>query len=252
LAGAFNEMLERLEQIFLAQRRFVADVSHELRTPLTTIRGNVDLLRRMGGDDAASLDAIESETERMIRLVGDLLLLARADAGYIPMESSSVDIQAMMLDVATQARVLADKRLDVVLNLAESEDAEPITVDGDADRLKQLLLNLVDNSIKHTPSDGTVTLSLARMDGWIRLTVTDTGSGIPPEDLPHIFDRFYRAEKSRWRRTSPNASSPGVGVGLGLSIASWIAKAHGGHIEVQSEQGKGSAFHIWLPLATAH
>jgi two-component system OmpR family sensor kinase len=252
LAGAFNEMLERLEQIFLAQRRFVADVSHELRTPLTTIRGNVDLLRRMGGDDAASLDAIESETERMIRLVGDLLLLARADAGYIPIDSNPVDIQAMMVDVATQARVLADQRLDVVLTLAEWEDAEPITVDGDADRLKQLLLNLVDNSIKHTPSDGTVTLSLARMDGWIRLTVTDTGSGIPPEDLPHIFDRFYRAEKSRWRRTSPNASSPGVGVGLGLSIASWIAKAHGGHIEVQSEQGKGSAFHIWLPLATAH
>jgi len=250
LAGAFNEMLERLERIFNAQRRFVADVSHELRTPLTTIRGNVDLLRRMGGDDPASLDAIENETERMIRLVGDLLLLARADAGYLPMDRRPVEIQAVMVDVATQTRVLADQRLQVELEMSDLGDAEPLVVDGDADRLKQLLLNLVDNAIKHTPDDGTVILSLAQMDGWVRLTVADTGSGIPPEDLPHIFERFYRAEKSRWRKAPPNASSPGVGAGLGLSIARWIAKAHDGHIEVQSESGKGSAFHVWLPLAT--
>lgn len=251
LAGAFNEMLERLERIFRAQRRFVADVSHELRTPLTTIRGNIDLLRRMGGDDAASLDAVENETDRMIRLVGDLLLLARADAGHMSMDRRPVDIQATMLDVATQTRVLAGSRLHVELNMADSDHAAPLIVDGDADRLKQLLLNLVDNAIKHTPDDGTMILSLARTDGWVRLTVADTGSGIPPEDLPHIFDRFYRAEKSRWRKAHPSASSPGVGVGLGLSIARWIATAHDGHIEVQSEWGKGSAFHVWLPLATS-
>lgn len=251
LAGAFNEMLERLERIFRAQRRFVADVSHELRTPLTTIRGNVDLLRRMGGDDAASLNAIENETERMIRLVGDLLLLARADAGHLPLDRRPVEIQAMMVDVAAQAHILADQRLRVALNMPGLDDAEPMIVNGDADRLKQLLLNLVDNAIKHTPDDGTVNLSLARMDGWVRLSVADTGSGIPPEDLPHIFERFYRTEKSRWRKVPPSASSPGVGVGLGLSIARWIARAHDGHIEVQSERGKGSAFHVWLPLATS-
>jgi two-component system OmpR family sensor kinase len=249
LAGAFNEMLERLERIFHAQRRFMADVSHELRTPLTTIRGNVDLLRRMGGTDPDSLNAIRNETDRMIRLVGDLLLLAQVDAGHQPIADEQVAIEAIVAEIAHQTRVLAGERLQVALECPKSDDAEPLIVRGDADRLKQLLLNLTDNAIKHTPDGGTVSLCLAHIDGWVRLTVTDTGSGIPPEDLPHIFDRFYRAEKSRWRKPSANKESPGVGVGLGLSIARWIAEAHGGHIEVQSEQGKGSAFHTWLPLA---
>jgi two-component system OmpR family sensor kinase len=248
LAGAFNEMLERLESIFHAQRRFVADVSHELRTPLTTIRGNVDLLRRMGGNDPPSISAIENETDRMIRLVGDLLLLAKADAGHLPIDRKPVEIDALMAEIADQTRVLAGEHLRVTLECPEMGDTEPLIVLGDADRLRQLLLNLADNAIKHTPDGGAIFLRLIRMDGWVRLTMTDTGSGIPPEDLPHIFDRFYRAEKSRWRKLPASASSPGVGVGLGLSIARWIAEAHGGHIEVQSEQGKGSAFHVWLPL----
>jgi signal transduction histidine kinase len=249
LAGAFNEMLERLESIFRAQRRFVADVSHELRTPLTTIRGNVDLMRRMGGNDPDSLTAIQNETDRMTRLVGDLLLLAKADAGHLPIARDPVQIDAVMAEIANQTRVLAGKSLQVTLECAESEDAEPLIVMGDGDRIKQLLLNLTENATKHTPTGGQVALSLVRADGWARLTVADTGSGIPPEDLPHIFDRFYRAEKSRSRQPSLSQESPGVGVGLGLSIARWIAEAHGGHIEVQSELGKGSAFHVWLPLA---
>lgn len=249
LAGAFNEMLERLESIFRAQRRFVADVSHELRTPLTTIRGNVDLLRRMGGKDPASLNAIQNESDRMTRLVGDLLLLAKADAGHLPIAREEIQIDALLAEVAHQTRMLADQRLQVSLECPESEDAEPLIVMGDADRLKQLLLNLADNATKHTPDGGQVSLGLAQMEGWVRLTVADTGSGIPPEDLPHIFERFYRAEKSRWRKPTLSEESPGVGVGLGLSIARWIAETHGGHIEVQSELGKGSAFHVWLPLA---
>ncbi len=251
LAGAFNEMLERLERIFRAQRRFVADVSHELRTPLTTIRGNVDLLRRMGSTDAASLNAIQNETDRMIRLVGDLLLLAQADAGRLPIAQAPVEIDAVLAEIAHQTRVLAGQRLQVTLDCPQLEDVEPLIVMGDADRLKQLLLNLVDNAIKHTPQDGRVSLRLARMDSWVRLTVADSGTGISPKDLPHIFDRFYRAEKSRWRKPPPKEISPGVGVGvgLGLSIARWITKAHGGRIEVESEPGKGSAFHVWLPLA---
>jgi two-component system OmpR family sensor kinase len=251
LAGAFNEMLERLERIFRAQRRFVADVSHELRTPLTTIRGNVDLLRRMGGDDPASLNAIQNETDRMTRLVGELLLLARADAGYLPIACEPVQIDAVMAEIAHQTRVLGGPGLQVTLECSESEDAESLIVMGDADRLRQLLLNLVDNAIKHTPDGGQVSLRLALTDGWVRLTVADSGSGIPPEDLPHIFERFYRAEKSRSRKPTLSEESPGVGVGLGLSIARWIAEAHGGHFEVQSEQDKGSAFHVWLPLAEA-
>jgi signal transduction histidine kinase len=145
--------------------------------------------------------------------------------------------------------VLAGDSRRVTLDCPDLNAEEPLVVLGDADRLKQLLLNLVDNAIKNTPEEGLVSLKLARADGWVRLTVADTGTGIPPEDLPHIFERFYRAEKSRWRRPEPGESRPGVGVGLGLSIARWIANAHGGSIEVQSEMDKGSAFYVWLPLA---
>jgi len=249
LAGAFNEMLERLERIFRVQQRFVADVSHELRTPLTTVRANVDLLRRMGGADEASLNAIQSETDRLIRLVGDLLLLARADAGRLPIAREPVEIDGVLAEVAQQTRVLSGDRLQVAVECPASEPGEPLVVSGDADRLKQLLLNLADNAVKHTPDGGRVSLCLTQTDGWVRLTVADTGAGIPPEDLPHIFERFYRAEKSRWRRPVANDTSPGAGVGLGLSIARWIAEAHGGRIELQSELGQGSAFHVWLPLA---
>jgi signal transduction histidine kinase len=249
LVGAFNEMLERLERIFRAQRRFVADVSHELRTPLTTIRGNVDLLRRMGSNDPASLNAIQNETDRMIRLVGDLLLLANADAGHLPMARQTVAIDALVAEIAHQTRVLAGQRLQIALDCPLPKGEAPLMVLGDSDRLKQLLLNLTDNAIKNTPVGGKVSLCLARMGAWVRLTVADTGAGIAPTDLPHIFERFYRAEKSRARRPNANEASPGGGVGLGLSISRWIAEAHGGHIEVQSEQGKGSAFHVWLPLA---
>ncbi len=234
LATTFNVMLDRLEGLFRGQQRFIADISHELRTPLTTIRGNIDLLRRMNNVDKPSLDAIQAETERMTRMVGDLLLLARADAGQ-PIRQERVELDTLMLEVFRQARVLAD---GVELAIAEEDEA---AVMGDPDRLKQLLLNLVDNAIKYTPKGGRVTLGLGRAEGWARLCVSDTGIGIPAEDLPHVFERFYRVDKARSRAAG--------GTGLGLSIVEWIAEAHGGRIQVESQLGQGSTFTVWLPLA---
>jgi two-component system, OmpR family, sensor kinase len=245
LAGTFNRMLDRLETLFKSQQRFTADVSHELRTPLTTVRGNVDLIRRTRVADDASLDAIQSETDRMTRLVGDLLLLAQADAG-LPIRHEPVSLDTLLLDVYRQITVIA---YDVNVRIGD-EDA--VTVTGDPDRLKQLVLNLADNAVRYTPAGGTVTLSLKREDGWAQLSVSDTGPGIPPEHLPHIFDRFYRVDRARSRQGSRAAGALGGGAGLGLSIAQWVAQSHNGRIDVHSELGKGTTFSVHLPEASSH
>jgi signal transduction histidine kinase len=235
LIQAFNETLARLEKLFSAQSRFLADVSHELRTPLTSIRGNVDLIRRMG-PDAESLDAVQSEVDRMIRLVGDLLLLSRAEAGTLPLSQAPVEMDTLLLEVLQQAIVLAQGKVGVHIG-----NLEQTVVIGDRDRLKQLLLNLVVNALQYTQTGGRVVLSLRAVEDCVHITISDNGPGIPPEELPHIFDRFYRVEKSRSR------SALG-GSGLGLSIAQWIAQSHDGRIEVASEPGKGTTFSVWLPL----
>lgn len=239
LAMTFNDMLTRLEALFQAQQRFTADISHELRTPLTTIRGNLDLIRRMHVADDASLDAAQGEIERMTRLVGDLLLLAQADAG-LPIRREPVALDAVMYEVFDQMRTIADG----VSVGASAEDA--VAVMGDADRLKQLMINLVGNAVRYTPAGGSVTLDLKRQHGWAVFSVSDTGPGIPPEHLPHIFERFYRVEKSRSRHEA-GANGASSGAGLGLSIAQWIAQSHGGRIEAQSEVGKGTVFTVYLP-----
>ncbi len=251
LAETFNFMLDRLDGLFKSQQRFVADISHELRTPLTTIRGNVDLLRRMGGADPASLEAIREETDRMTRLVGDLLLLAQADAG-LPMRREAVEIDRVAGEMVKQVQVIAGA-VDVVL---QREIGEPLLVNGDPDRVRQLLLNLIGNAIKYTPPHGQVTVRLAHEDGWARIDVSDTGPGIPPEHLapgpngvPLIFERFYRVEKSRARTAAAsNGARSGSGTGLGLSIVHWIVQSHNGRIDVQSEAGKGTTFTVWLPI----
>ena len=251
LTATFNLMLDRLEGMFKAQQRFTADISHELRTPLTTIRGNVDLLQRMGGADQASLDAIRGETDRMIRLVGDLLLLAQADAG-LPIRREPVAIDRLAGEVVRQVQVISGH---VKVSLV-SEVPEPLCVDGDPDRLRQLLLNLIDNAIKYTPAGGEVSVHVTREDGSVRLDVSDTGPGIPPEHLqlgpngvPLIFERFYRVEKSRTRSASSSGNGrSGSGTGLGLSIAQWIVQVHSGRIEIQSEPGNGTIMTVWLPL----
>ncbi len=237
LTATINDMLGRLEEAFNGQQRLVADVSHELRTPLTTIQGNLDLLRRGAADDPEmrgdALRAIGDETARMRRLVSDLLLLAQADAG-LQIQPQPVELDTLLLEVYRQAQMLAG---DVTVRLGAEDQA---IVEGDADRLKQLLLNLVVNALKYTPAGGTVTLTLRRSLGWVVVAVADTGVGIAAEDLPHIFDRFYRADRSRTRSG---------GSGLGLSIAQWIAQVHGGRIEVESTVGVGSTFTAWLPEA---
>ncbi len=237
LAATFNEMLARIEALFRVQQQFVADVSHELRSPLTAIQGNLDLLRRGAAERAedrhVALTAIESESSRMQRLIGDLLLLARADAG-IQIQKQTVELDTLLLEVYRHARLVAS---GVKVSLGSEDQAQVI---GDRDRLKQLLLNLVDNAIKYTPSGGEVTLSLRKDSDWVCIDVADTGVGIPEEDLNRIFDRFYRVDKARSREQG--------GTGLGLSIAKWIANAHGGKIEVRSQVGKGSTFTVCLPL----
>jgi two-component system OmpR family sensor kinase len=234
LAHTFNIMLDRLETLFRGQQRFIADISHELRTPLTTIRGNVDLMRRMNHVDQTSLEAIQAESDRMTRMVGDLLLLAQADAGQ-PIRRERVELDTLMLQVYQQMRPLSGG-----VELAISDEDQVATV-GDVDRLKQLMLNLVDNAIKYTPKGGKVTLGLCRSEGWAVFSVADSGIGIPAEDLPHIFERFYRVDKARSRAAG--------GTGLGLSIVQWIVQVHGGRIDVESEPGKGTQFTVWLPLA---
>jgi signal transduction histidine kinase len=236
LTIAFNETLERLENLFETQRRFLADVSHELRTPLTAIRGNIDLIRRMGEADKISLDAITSEVDRMTRMVRDLLVLVQAETGKLPMAKEIVELDTLLLEVFQQAKVLAREKIEI--RLGQEDQARVI---GDRDRLKQVLLNLVANAIEHTPPGGDITMGLECAGEFTRLSVADTGKGIPPEDLPFIFERFYRAERSRKRTES-------VGAGLGLSIAYWITRIHDGRIEVESEKGKGTTFTVVLPL----
>jgi len=238
LIQAFNQTLSRLENLFNTQRRFVADVGHELRTPLTVIKGNASLLRRMGCADEESLGSIESEVDRLTRMIGDLLLLARVEAGKMPLDNRIVEMDTLVLEVLQQTRVLAQDRVRVQLG-----DIDQVLVCGDRDQLKQVMLNLVENAIKYTPAKGEVRVELGKTDDMARITVSDTGPGIPPEDLPHIFERFYRAEKSRTR------TSDGKGFGLGLSIAYWIIRHHGGQIDVDSEKDTGTTFCVWLPLA---
>jgi signal transduction histidine kinase len=237
LVDAFNQTLERLEVLFTSQHRFIADVSHELRTPLTVIKGNVDLMRRMKSFDPESLDSIDEEANRLTRLVTDLLVIAKAEAGSLPLTKSAVELDTLLMEVFNEMRVLAGTRVRVRLM-----EIDQLRVTGDRDRLKQVLINLIANAIKFTPTGGEVFLSLGRSGEHAKVIVRDTGPGIPADDLPHIFDRFYRAEKSRTR-------SGMSGFGLGLSIAHWIVEQHGGRIEVSSQEGKGTTFAVWIPLA---
>ncbi len=234
LTMALNNTLDRLEKLFRSQQRFLADVSHELRTPLTALQGNVDLMRRMGEADPESLSAMQEELARMTRLVGDLLFLARTDAGGLPIQKQPVDFDTVFLDVYRQAQHLSSS---VCIELVEVDQVRLL---GDADRLRQLLLNLVDNAVKYTPAGGKVRLSLSKENGVAQISVSDSGVGIPAQHIPFIFDRFYRVDKARTRAQG--------GSGLGLSIAQWIAQAHGGEIAVSSEVGKGTTFTVTLPV----
>jgi signal transduction histidine kinase len=239
LIESFNQTLERLETLFTSQQRFLADVSHELRTPLTVIKGNVDLMRRMKKLDEESLASIDQEAGRLTRLVGGLLLLAQAESGKLSLSMRPVELDTLLLEVFQEMRVLAGGKVHIKM-----ADIDQLQVTGDRDRLKQVLLNLMGNAIQYTPQGGDVFLGLARVGEQARIVIRDTGPGIPAEDLPFIFERFYRAEKSRTRGKS-------TGFGLGLSIAQWIVENHDGTIKVESKEGQGTTFAIWLPLLNA-
>lgn len=238
LAATFNEMLSSLDEAYRAQQRFVADASHELRAPLTAIQGNLELLERAPRlseeERAETLAHLRRETKRMNRLVADLLVLARADAGQ-SLKVEPVELDRLLLDVFREARVLARGRR------VSLRELDQLQVEGDPDRLKQLLVILLDNALKYTPEGGDVRLALRAEAGVAAITVSDTGIGIDPDDLPHIFERFYRADKARGRDTG--------GSGLGLSIAKWIAERHGGQILVDSAPGQGSVFTVRLPIS---
>lgn len=239
LAHTFDAMLERLREAFATQRRFVSDASHELRTPLATLRGRSEVLLlnpALDSDTRAGLGVIRDEAARMGRLVANLLLVARGDEGRA-ISHRPVELDLVLLEVAGQAHTLAAGS-GVTVTLSRAERADVL---GDADLIKQALLNLVENAITYTPPGGRVELSLVVADGYASLAVRDTGSGIAADHLPHLFERFYRVDPARSRRTG--------GAGLGLSIVRWIAEAHGGRVTVESVVGQGSTFTISLPLS---
>jgi signal transduction histidine kinase len=230
-------MLESIETAYHAQQRFVSDASHELRAPLTAIQGNLELLHRQSSMSEAerkeALTEVERESTRLTRLVADLLVLARADAG-VSLKQCPVDLDALVLEAFHEARHLSQGQ---TLSL---DPFEPARVEGNEDRLKQLILILLDNALKYTPANGQVTLGLHRRDTDVEIVVHDTGVGIAPEDLPLVFERFYRADPARSR-------DPG-GTGLGLPIARWIVEQHDGEIKLESQPGQGTTAIVYLPL----
>lgn len=238
LAATFNDMIARLEASFRQVRQFSADASHELRTPLTVMKGETELaLRRArpAEDYRLVLESSLEEIDRMARIVEELLFLSRADLGEVRIERQPVRLDALVEDVQRQAAVLGQEQ-DVQVTVGT---VEPVTVRGDELRLRELLLNLVDNAVKYSRRGGKVELVLVRDGEQVRLSVMDRGIGIAAEAQLRIFDRFFRADDAR-------AHAP-KGTGLGLPICKWIAEAHQGRIEVRSTAGEGSRFTVILP-----
>ena len=241
LAVTLNEMLTSLEEFFSSQRRFVADASHELRTPVSVIRSKTDiaLLEEMRPQEYISVPReINLETERLSHLINDLLVLARGDEGQIRFEREPLRLDQLAEMVATNAEQLATAH-GITLSV---DTFEPVTVLGDEGHLIQVIMNLVDNAICYTNAGGFVFLRVKASKQEALLSVQDTGIGIARQHLPHIFERFYRADPARTR-------TEGSSSGLGLAIVEWIIRAHGGTITVESQLGVGSTFNVTLPLA---
>lgn len=243
LSQTFNDMAENLRQSDEAKKAFIADVTHELRTPLTVIKGTIETLEDGALDDVEGrgplLTSMQRETDRLIRLVNELLVLTRADAG-------SLQLKMQMLDLAELART----RCDVFSNLAgrkgitltcPANDLSASYIYADSDRLSQVIDNLLDNAIRHSPKNSTITIGIQQKDAGLECAVTDQGTGIPAEHLPFIFERFYRVDASRSRTHQDG------GTGLGLAIAKALVSAQGGHIHAESIDGQGTTIKFWLP-----
>lgn len=242
LAEKINAMISRLEGSFAALRRFTADASHELKTPLTVLRADIERAmgsKNPGRDQLPALEEALAETARMSDLVDSLLTLARADEGRFDIHREPVALMAMVEDVFETAEILGEEA-GITVKLAA---IEPVGVQGDPVRLRQLFLNLLTNAIKYTARGGTVTVALERRGENAAFAVHDTGAGIAAADLPFIFDRFWRADRARSRGAERG------GFGLGLAIAQWITHAHGGTINVASRLGRGSTFTVTIPAS---
>jgi heavy metal sensor kinase len=240
LTDTFNNMIARLETSFAQIRQFSSDASHELRTPLTVMKGETELVLRRTrpiGEYVAVLESNLEEIDRMSRIVDELLFLSRADLGQIKMECVPVHLETLVEDIQRQACLLGQERgVDVVLG-----PTAPAVVLGDELRLRELLLNIVDNAVKYSHPGGKVEIHLLPEGQTVRIAVIDQGIGIPAEFHKQIFDRFFRTDDARAHTRK--------GTGLGLSICAWIVETHHGRIEVQSDAGKGSTFTVILPLA---
>ena len=243
LAAAFNQLLARLNSSFTQQRQFMADASHELRTPLSAIRTasavTLQQEERNTGEYREALSIIEQEARRLTRIVEDMFLLARADAGHPTLQNTHFYLDELLSDSARAAGVLAAQK-DIALRNAPYPEAPFF---GDEALLRQMMWNLLDNAIKHTPAGGKVGVALQATDGSYAITVTDTGPGIPSQARAHIFERFYRVDPARTREKT----CPDGGAGLGLPIARWIAEAHHGSLELRHSDATGSTFAVTLP-----
>jgi heavy metal sensor kinase len=239
VASAFNETLASLENAVGEMRQFSSALAHELRTPLAALRGEMELalLRPRSESEWRTTAASQiDDIDKLTRMVNQLLTLARAESGEIPLAHDPVDVGALATTVAEQLEPVAQAK-DLTLHCIVYQS---VTVTGDSGWLERLLLNLLDNAIKYTPSGGQIRVGVSREAGHARIDVSDTGSGISADAVPHIFERFYRVDPAR--------SSTVEGTGLGLSLAKWIVERHHGRIDVHSEPGKGSTFTIWLPV----
>lgn len=242
LARTLDEMLSRLEAAFLQQRQFTSDASHELRTPLSVLKGEIEVAlsqERTQDEYRETLERVAEQSERLINLVTSLLTLSRADAGEIPIEPERVEVRTLVEMTTAQFSQLADER-DISLSVG----GPSVVIMADTTLMIQLLLNLLDNAIEHTPAGGEVRVTWDTTDTGIQLLVQDNGAGIAAEHLPRIFDRFYRADPARSRERG--------GAGIGLAISRWIVEAHGGTITAASTVGRGTTMTIFLPLHGAH
>lgn len=240
LANTFNSMLDRLEKAFQRQKQFVSDASHELRTPISVIQGYANLLDRWGKEDAGvrdeAIDAVKKETKNMKSLVEGLLFLARSDDNRVDMNKVEFYADELMNEIQQESEMIVSN-VDIY-----SKRLDRVKIYADRELIKQMLRVFIDNSIKYTPDGGEVELQVIKDGDNVNFTIRDNGVGIPEEDIPHIFKRFYRVDKSR---------SDKKGTGLGLSIAQWIIKQHKGKVDVESSAGEGTLIKVTIPLKAA-
>jgi heavy metal sensor kinase len=249
LASSFNSLLDRLDESFERQRRFMADASHELRTPVAILRGEADVAlsreERPAEEYRESLTVLRDESQRLTHIVEDLFTLTRADAGQYPLTRRDFYLEELVADCARTTRALAlAKKVSIHCSMAEE-----LPIHADEGLLRRMVLNLLDNAIKYTPEGGKISIECRRAGNEYAVSVTDTGTGIPLDLQPRIFERFFRVDKARSRS---DGDTVGTGAGLGLSIARWIAEAHEGRLELVRSDASGSTFTVFLRASASN